>query len=349
MGGDLTYVLNDTRNAFATPASQGAPPSTVGVGLAPEGIDNSAPYFSLVLDAPWTEQPDARSWFQEWGVGRCGKSGVTAAEQAYDLLFQSVYRPGKPYLFCCSKPKFCPTVHPGDTPDQPGYNASLVREALVLMVEASDECTSRAFRYDLVDVAREWLSMSPCIDAWNQIDKSSTVSPANLTSQVQAFIDVNADVDAMMATDEGFLLVCVLVYHVNHSVDQTQPCSTQLRALTSVGFAQGAWLNNSRAVSNWDGSNGALADFYECASISSCRNREACLLQILWLDDVSHREQPRADHHLGRWIQPQGVVRDGVQLLRRAHKDLAEQYPTSAGIGLSGTRRQRYHHCQHGC
>ncbi len=43
MGGDLTFVLNDTRNAFATPASQGAPASTVGVGLAPEGIDNSAP------------------------------------------------------------------------------------------------------------------------------------------------------------------------------------------------------------------------------------------------------------------------------------------------------------------
>lgn len=93
---------------------------SAGVGLAPEGIDNAAPYFSLVLDSPWTEQPDARSWFQEWGVGRCGKAGVKAAEQAYDLLFQSVYRPGKPYLFCCSKPKFCPTVHPGDAPDPPG-------------------------------------------------------------------------------------------------------------------------------------------------------------------------------------------------------------------------------------
>jgi hypothetical protein len=204
---------------------------SAGVGLAPEGIDNAAPYFSLVLDSPWTEQPDARSWFQEWGVGRCGKAGVKAAEQAYDLLFQSVYRPGKPYLFCCSKPKFCPTVHPGDAPDPPGayrkpnptrsicsafiiyqdrlgsntcqremsnhvnmcpfrntragYNVSLVRAALELMVEASTECSSQAFLYDLVDVAREWLSMSPCIDAWHKIDKSSSVSAAALTSQVR--------------------------------------------------------------------------------------------------------------------------------------------------------------------
>ena len=39
------------------------------------------------------------------------------------------------------------------------------------------------------------------------------------------------DVDAMMATDEAFLL--------------------------------GAWLKKSRAVSDWDGSGGALAGFYE--------------------------------------------------------------------------------------
>jgi len=66
-----------------------------------------------------------------------------------------------------------------------GYNVSLVRAALELMVEASTECSSQAFLYDLVDVAREWLSMSPCIDAWHKIDKSSSVSAAALTSQVR--------------------------------------------------------------------------------------------------------------------------------------------------------------------
>ena len=61
-------------------------------------------------------------------------------------------------------------------------------------------------RYDLVDVAREWLSMSPCIDAYHAIDKSPAVTAADLTKQVEGFMAVNADVDAMMATDEGFLL-----------------------------------------------------------------------------------------------------------------------------------------------
>jgi hypothetical protein len=35
MGGDLTFVLNDTRSAFATPASSTAPPATVGAWKAP--------------------------------------------------------------------------------------------------------------------------------------------------------------------------------------------------------------------------------------------------------------------------------------------------------------------------
>ena len=98
-------------------------------------------------------------------------------------------------LGCAFQPKFCPTVHPGDVPDLPGYNVSLLRAALELMVEASAECTGRAFLYDLVDVAREWLSMSPCIDAWHNISchdaGSCTADPALLAREVQAFADVN--------------------------------------------------------------------------------------------------------------------------------------------------------------
>ena len=70
-----------------------------------------------------------------------------------------------------------------------------------------------------------------CLDAYHKIDKSTSVSAADLTKQVLQFVNVNADVDAMMAADEGFLL--------------------------------GRWLKSSRAVSDWDGSGGSLAGFYE--------------------------------------------------------------------------------------
>jgi len=153
IGGDLTYVLNQTRQFFETPTASG-------VGLTPEGIDNSPAYFSLVLDSPWrtpADIPTAADWYSEWGHGRCGAVSATAAK-AYDLLFQSVYRPGKPYLWCCSNPVYCPTATPGDKqPAQPDYNTTILRQALELMVQAAPECDTLTFRYDLVDVAREWL------------------------------------------------------------------------------------------------------------------------------------------------------------------------------------------------
>ena len=222
IGGDISYVLNETRAAMATP-------NVNGVGLTPEGIDNSPAYFSLVLDSAWTEQPTARDWLQEWGAGRCGAANIKAAAEAYDLLFQTVYRPGKPYLWCCSNPVFCPTVHPGEAPAKPDYNVTLLRKALELMVEAAPSCPGSGFHYDLVDVAREWLSMSPCLAAFDKIDK--TAPAPELTAQVEALLEVGRDADDMMATDEGFLL--------------------------------GKWLKSSREVSDWDGSGGSLADFYE--------------------------------------------------------------------------------------
>lgn len=167
LGGDLAYAFNESVHAMATA-------HVAGVGLTPEGIDNSPAYFSLVLDAPWTPQPTAQAWLQEWGASRCGTRGVAAAEQAYELLYQTVYRPGKPYLWCCSNPKFCPTVLPGDgSVARPDYNTTLLRQALELMVEAAPSCDTNTFKYDVVDVAREWLSMKPCLDRCDEMLRST--------------------------------------------------------------------------------------------------------------------------------------------------------------------------------
>jgi alpha-N-acetylglucosaminidase len=237
LGGDIEYVLSETRAAMARP-------EVTGVGLTPEGIDTSAPYFSLVIDSPWTPQPTAEAWLAEWGAGRCGRKGVKPAEEAYALLYQTVYRPGQPYLWCCSQPRFCPTVHPGERGGvaRPSYNTTLLRRALELLVEAAEVeggCDTEAFRFDIVDVGREWLSMAPCLAALDNVSTTaSSTTAAELRAQVAALREVHADVDAMMATDEGFLL--------------------------------GAWLRNSRKVAEWDGSaevnaeqSAMLADFYE--------------------------------------------------------------------------------------
>ena len=69
------------------------------------------------------------------------------------------------------------------------------------MVEAAPLCNTDAFKYDLVDVAREWLSMAPCLDRFDAV--KSTESPADIKAHTAALFAVYADVDAMMATDPG--------------------------------------------------------------------------------------------------------------------------------------------------
>lgn len=111
-------VLNQTREFFAKSPNAG------GVGLTPEGIDNAPAYFSLVLDTPWTPVPTAAAWLTQWGRGRCGASSPLA-DKAYELLAQSVYRPGKPYLPCCALPAFCPTILPDEFAEQKGYTGQI--------------------------------------------------------------------------------------------------------------------------------------------------------------------------------------------------------------------------------
>ena len=222
LGGDIEYVLNDTRAAMATDLVDG-------VGLTPEGIDTSPAYFSLVLDSAWTTEPTAVGWLQRWGDSRCGQKGVALVEKAYALLAESVYRPGIPYLFCCSQPAYCQTVTPDQRPARPAYNVTVLREALEAMVAAAPVCDSDSFNYDLVDVAREWLSMDVCLEKFDAVDSKAPV--ADLKAQVAALLEIYHDTDAIMGTTSGFLL--------------------------------GDWLKKSRQVSDWDGSDGTLANFCE--------------------------------------------------------------------------------------
>ena len=61
---------------------------------------------------------------------------------------------------------------------------SALREALSLMVTAAPRCNSSAFMFDLVDVAREWLSMGPCLAVRDKIDTKGPA--AELKKQVNS-------------------------------------------------------------------------------------------------------------------------------------------------------------------
>eukprot|EP01065_Artemidia_motanka_P009102 TRINITY_DN14643_c0_g1_i5.p1 TRINITY_DN14643_c0_g1~~TRINITY_DN14643_c0_g1_i5.p1 ORF type:complete len:660 (+),score=149.68 TRINITY_DN14643_c0_g1_i5:254-2233(+) len=217
-GGDVRYAVEQAGMALRA--------GSVGVGLTPEGIDNDPAYFEAVLDAPWGAVPQAaEDRIVSWGVRRCGRD-VAEVREAYSLLYRTLYAPGQPYLFCCQKPVFCPTALPGkDRPARPRYDTAALRRALTLMVGASQKCGTKAFGFDVADVAREWLSMGACLERW---DRVANASKEQLSAAVEDLLNVSADVDRMMSTTEGFLL--------------------------------GLWLKGARELG---GRNVTMADFYE--------------------------------------------------------------------------------------
>eukprot|EP00039_Didymoeca_costata_P033397 m.42165 g.42165 ORF g.42165 m.42165 type:complete len:900 (+) comp9851_c0_seq1:67-2766(+) len=229
VGGDLTYAFGQSQAALAAP-------HVVGVGLTPEGIDNNPAYYELVLQSPWLPNDTSpRQFLVNWGIQRCGKD-IPQIREAYSLLFDSIYAPGTPYLFCCSQPTYCPTGIPEEGIATPNYNTSALYAAWALLIEAAPICNSSSTDYDMVDIGREYLSMVPCVTAMNTVNnaaKNVTINTTLLNSSVNELLAVSMDVDTLLGTHEGFML--------------------------------GNWLQSARNIASvqGQGNNTTLADFYE--------------------------------------------------------------------------------------
>jgi hypothetical protein len=123
--------------------------------LNASGIDNNPAYYQAVLESPWLGGVSARQVLLDWGVQRCGRADVPEVLEAYSLLFDTIYQPGTPYLWCCNNPVFCSTALPGDDIARPAYNTTLLYKAWSLMADAAPKCNSEAFNYDLVDIGKK--------------------------------------------------------------------------------------------------------------------------------------------------------------------------------------------------
>ena len=132
---------------------------------------------------------------------------MAAVRAAYEMLYETVYRPGQSYLFCCSEPTYCPTVIPttGAPIARPTYNTSRLLAAWRAMIAVAPQCKgSASFEYDLVSVGREYLSMVPCVTAFDAVNAS--LPKDDLIRSTRALLAVSADIDLLLQTSAGYLL-----------------------------------------------------------------------------------------------------------------------------------------------
>ncbi|MEU6721737.1 alpha-N-acetylglucosaminidase TIM-barrel domain-containing protein [Nonomuraea sp. NPDC046802] len=178
-----------------------------GIALMPEAIDNNPAAVAFFTDLPWQDDPvDLRQWFDEYAGARYGGEDPHA-EAAWRILLDTVY----------SWPAGADTRHvTGLFDDEPGlantgyplqYDIAAFDKALDELLQVDQGLRgSGAYRYDLVDVARQVLAnhsrlLLPKIRAAYRAKDLGRFE--RLTGQ---WMDRMRLMDRLLGTDESFLL-----------------------------------------------------------------------------------------------------------------------------------------------
>lgn len=117
---------------------------------------------------------------------------------------------------------------------------------------------SRAFIFDLVDLGREYLSIEPCLAASSRLSHANTT--ATLTAANASLAEMLGDLDRLLSTSDGFLLVRASPPRGTHCA---RPRHAPPGGHGDTGSAQGQWVGDARALAETAGGGEAGADFLE--------------------------------------------------------------------------------------
>jgi hypothetical protein len=184
-----------------------------GVAVMPEASCNNPVAFALLTELAWRKESlDLREWFAEWARYRYGGADANAAK-AWDVLRMTAYdeKPGEwseshDNLFD-AQPSLARNSAASFSPHEPRYDLAAFKPAVSALVgvDAALRANS-AYRYDLVDVARQTLA-----------DQSRTLLPkihaaydvkdaAEFERLAKDWLERIALLNRIVGTDEAFLL-----------------------------------------------------------------------------------------------------------------------------------------------
>ncbi|MFI5336282.1 MAG: alpha-N-acetylglucosaminidase [Opitutales bacterium] len=208
LGGNLPQLAGNAPLLLADPAQGG---QLCGIGLFPEAIEHNPLLYDLAADLAWHRTaPDLPAWVRTYVHARYG-ADVPAAQSAWARLLASVYSQKSPEPQMESPLLARPaltltTASPWGSFDR-DYDVTQVWTAWSELLAAADQLGAvDPFRYDLVDVGRQALAdlsvplQREVTAAWAAGDR------ARLAAAEARFLDLGADLDALLATRRDFLL-----------------------------------------------------------------------------------------------------------------------------------------------
>ncbi|TSL82561.1 Alpha-N-acetylglucosaminidase [Bagarius yarrelli] len=184
------------------------PASTlVGLGIAPEGIEQNPVIYELMAELAWHKKAvNLTKWVSLYALRRYGTTNESLA-LAWRLLFGSVYN--------CTIPLYknhnrSPLVHRPSLKMQTDiwYNSRDVYEAWKLLLEAAPSLISvGTFHYDLVDVTRQAVQLLTT-QLYEEIRVAFQAQklPELLAAGGMLIYDLLPELDRLLSSDTSFLL-----------------------------------------------------------------------------------------------------------------------------------------------
>ncbi|MDG4856925.1 alpha-N-acetylglucosaminidase [Streptomyces sp. T-3] len=185
-----------------------------GIALMPEAADNNPAAFALFSDLAWSQGPiDMRSWFEQWPIQRYGAADRHALA-AWDILRRTAYGTTRADKWSeaheglfGARPDLAADNAASWSPEKLRYDVEEFAGALPELI-AVDPALQRssAYRYDLMDVARQTVSHRSRL-LLPQIRRAYEAGDAEqftaLTGQWFRWMEL---LEEVVATDSGHLL-----------------------------------------------------------------------------------------------------------------------------------------------
>lgn len=186
-----------------------------GMGVLSEGLETNPLHYALFCDRLWTlEDIPVKEWLRQYALQRYGNAPESVVH-ALGVLSSSIYSPVRSQEGCtesivCARPAWnvrkASTWSSGERYYRLGDIVSAARDYLKAANEQPSLVKEETFRYDLVDLVRQVLADA----AFYQLQRVRAAFDARdvtgYKKQVQVFLSLITDMDAVLATDRQFLL-----------------------------------------------------------------------------------------------------------------------------------------------
>ena len=234
--------------------------SCVGVGAAPEGIEQVPVIYDLLFEMPWmASKPDAATWMAGYAKRRYGAESQLAAD-AWELLRTSALSnttslQGPHEAIVCSRPALTVNKVSSWGGADIFYDPNDMYTAAYKLLDAS--LSGANYSFDLTDISRQALTdySKALLGAIKEANDQGDTTL--FEARRDAFLQLILDLDELLNTNESFML--------GHWTSRARAMADEVSGTTT---ADKDWLEQDNArtiISTWGGqyqaNSGGLRDY----------------------------------------------------------------------------------------